>query len=102
MTEDRITNLERKLDSNHREVMAAVSALTATVAAGAIEAARHDAACGAERVALDTRVKRVESQVEENEERISKLWVKVVAIGAALAAGGAGAVEIFKALMGAG
>lgn len=90
-----------KIDRNHQAVMAALTALTATVSEQAKEQAAHSSRCDTDRVGIHSKIDRncdeiqhLEREVKDNGDKISKITLKVVAIASALAAGGAGAVEV--------
>lgn len=65
-----------------------------------IEAMQHAAQCDESRKHIEQDVKENKSIIKGLDKRLSNLSMKVIGIGAAVAAGGAGVFEVVKAILG--
>lgn len=92
--------------SQHTQILAAISRLEVKVDAAIeqsvrdrLESARHDAICSTERQELTRDVDEIKELAKANEKQIGNLWLKMTAAVAVIGAGGAGTIELIKALL---
>ena len=89
MTNDALKRIENKLDR-----------LSDLIHSTTVDSVKHSSECDESRKNMIDQQEEIKKRLADTEKSLGKLWLRVIAVGSVVAAGGAGAIEVVRAIIG--